>query len=171
LMQHSINSKASVKHMEIDLGMVIDEALNDIRYMPAFDKITFEREFEAKPLILSDDQRLKIIISNLISNAVKYHDPAKKKNVVKIKFEQDTDMWTLEVYDNGIGIDKPHLERVFELFYRATENAKGSGLGLYIVKEAVDKLEGEIFVDSELGKWSSFRIKIPMSTIYHHVSN
>jgi ligand-binding sensor domain-containing protein len=170
LMQHSINSKASVKHAEVNFETLIEDILSEIRYMPAFEKIKFEKEFVGKASVLTDDQRVKIIASNLISNAIKYHDPAKKNNLIKIRFENNAENWVLEVYDNGIGIAQPHLLRVFDLFYRATENAKGSGLGLYIVKEAVDKLEGEIFVHSELGKWSSFRVVAPVSTFIHHTT-
>jgi signal transduction histidine kinase/ligand-binding sensor domain-containing protein len=161
LMQHSINTKTSVKNAEVNFETIIEDAVNEARYMSAFDKINIEKEFVGNVLILTDDQRVKIIVSNLISNAIKYHDPAKKNNIVKIKFENNAEYWMLEVYDNGIGIAQPHLQRVFDLFYRATENAKGSGLGLYIVKEAVDKLQGKIEVKSELGKWCSFQVTIP----------
>jgi ligand-binding sensor domain-containing protein len=161
LMQHSINSKASINFVRVNIKAVVEDTLTEIHYVPALEKIKVEKEFHGDVDVLSDEQRIKIIVSNLVNNAIKYHDPAKKNNIIKIKFDNKQDGWSLEVYDNGIGIDKPHLDRVFDLFYRATENAKGSGLGLYIVKEAIDKMGGEIYVKSELGKWSSFTIEVP----------
>jgi ligand-binding sensor domain-containing protein len=161
LMQHSINSKTSVNFVKINIETIVEDILTEIHYLPALEKIKVEKEFHGDVEVLTDEQRIKIILSNLINNAIKYHDPAKKDNVIKIKFENEKDSWSLEVFDNGIGIDKPHLDRVFDLFYRATENAKGSGLGLYIVKEAIDKVKGDVIVKSELGKWSSFTIEVP----------
>ena len=135
--------------------------MSEIRFTPGFDKMHFELNFSENTKILSDHHRVKMIVSNLITNAIKYHDPAKQHNEIRIRFEQDDNYWCLEVYDNGIGIDSLYLSRVFDLFYRATEHAKGSGLGLYIVKEAVEKMHGEVVANSEIGKWSSFSIKIP----------
>jgi signal transduction histidine kinase len=65
------------------------------------------------------------------------------------------------VEDNGVGIKPDHHEKIFDMFYRASENSKGSGLGLYIAREAVKKLGGQITVESELGKGTRFRIILP----------
>jgi signal transduction histidine kinase len=66
-----------------------------------------------------------------------------------------------KVEDNGIGIRQQYLANIFDIFYRADENAKGSGLGLYIVKETVDKLGGQIQMQSEYGKGTTFTITVP----------
>jgi signal transduction histidine kinase len=65
------------------------------------------------------------------------------------------------VKDNGIGISKENQEKIFDMFYRVSENSVGSGLGLYIVKEIVEKLDGKIEVESEPGKGTAFSIHIP----------
>ncbi len=65
------------------------------------------------------------------------------------------------IADNGIGIDKKYLSRVFEMFFRATDRAQGSGLGLYIVAETVNRLYGDIHVDSQLGEWTKFIVTVP----------
>ena len=67
----------------------------------------------------------------------------------------------IRVSDNGIGIRAIHLDKIFNMFYRASENSKGSGLGLYITREAVSKLGGTISVQSEYGKYITFEIDIP----------
>jgi signal transduction histidine kinase len=85
---------------------------------------------------------------------------------VKITAEQGKTAWKLNVEDNGIGISKPYLSRIFEMFFRATDRSQGSGLGLYIVKETVERLYGEIYVDSENGQWTRFTIAIPNERVY-----
>jgi signal transduction histidine kinase len=65
------------------------------------------------------------------------------------------------IEDNGKGIEKEHLPNLCKMFYRATDDGAGSGLGLYIVKEAVDKLQGQITIDSEVGRGTTVSLVIP----------
>ena len=65
------------------------------------------------------------------------------------------------IEDNGIGIDNKHLDKIFGMFYRATKFSKGSGMGLYIVKETIDKLKGSITVESRLNEGSKFTVSLP----------
>jgi signal transduction histidine kinase len=67
----------------------------------------------------------------------------------------------VSIKDNGKGIEKEHLPNVYKMFYRATDDGAGSGLGLYIVKEAVDKLNGQIDIKSEVGKGTIVKFDIP----------
>jgi signal transduction histidine kinase/ligand-binding sensor domain-containing protein len=164
LMQHSFNTKAELKLEPVDLCALVDETIGELKFIPETEKIRFKYSLnDAK--IVTDSHRLKIILSNLLGNAVKYHDGHKKENVVEVEFNKTGDVWTLAVVDNGIGIEKDRLDRVFELFYRATESAKGSGLGLYIVKDTIDRLGGSISVDSEIGKWTRFTLSFPVNNI------
>ena len=78
-----------------------------------------------------------------------------------ISGENNIGFFLLEIADNGIGIDTQHQSKIFDMFFRATEKASGSGLGLFIVKETMEKLRGEITISSELGKGTTFSIKIP----------
>ena len=161
MIQFSRNSKAELITEPLNLREVVEEIVNDLRYMKEFDTIDFVIVIDPAATVMTDAQRLKIIITNLVSNAVKYADPTKTQKEVKLQFENGNTSWKLYVSDNGIGIDKKYLSRVFEMFYRATERSQGSGLGLYIVKETVDRLSGEIFVDSEKGKWTRFELIFP----------
>ena len=81
-----------------------------------------------------------------------------------VDFQRTDTSWSIAILDNGIGIEKERLNRVFELFYRATESAKGSGLGLYIVKDTIDRLGGRINVDSEIGQWTKFTLSFPVNS-------
>jgi signal transduction histidine kinase len=109
----------------------------------------------------SDHSRLLIIMNNMLSNAVRYRDPWKADCFVQVKVEVSETEALLEFTDNGIGIAEHYHAKIFNMFFRASADSKGSGLGLYIVKAAVEKLDGTIEVESELGVGTTFRITIP----------
>jgi signal transduction histidine kinase len=107
---------------------------------------------------------LRVAISNLISNAVKYqkkfdtHEPT-----VDILSYEDSQNLFIEVIDNGEGIKSEYQDKLFNMFYRGTMSSSGSGLGLYIAKEATQKLGGHIQVKSTWGEGSTFRIQLPLT--------
>ncbi|MES2513544.1 MAG: hybrid sensor histidine kinase/response regulator [Bacteroidota bacterium] len=107
--------------------------------------------------------RLGVIFENLISNAIKYQNPAIDKQEIKIDIDVSASEAKIKVTDNGIGIDQNYLDRIFQLFFRTEDslNTEGTGIGLYIVKEAIEKVNGTITVSSELMKGTSFNILIP----------
>ena len=107
-----------------------------------------ENLIDEKMTIRSDQHRLKIILHNLLGNGVKYADKHKKESILTISCQPTHEGWELNVRDNGIGIDSKHLNKIFDMYYRASEVSKGSGLGLFIVKESVTKLGGKINISS-----------------------
>ncbi len=111
----------------------------------------------------SDPTRLQIIFGNLVSNAIKYHDVTKTERWIKISEEFIADQLAVRIEDNGMGIREEVLPRVFDMFYRGNELSDGSGLGLYIVKEAVDKLNATISVKSVYGHGSEFAVSLPIA--------
>lgn len=102
---------------------------------------------------------LKIIIENLLENAINFC--AHNNAVISISARQEADRFIFQIEDNGQGIDPAYKERIFDMYYRASLDSKGNGLGLYIVKKAVDKLGGNIRVESELSKGTGFQIDVP----------
>jgi signal transduction histidine kinase len=100
-------------------------------------------------------------MNNLITNAIKYHNPDQPHPMVVISGEIGQARAIVHVTDNGSGIAPEHLDRIFDIFYRANETRSGSGLGLYMVREMVQKLGGEIKVESELGKGTTFSLSLP----------
>lgn len=104
---------------------------------------------------------LQIIINNLVSNAFKYSDHEKDNQYVKVSVSQRGNFTVFVVEDNGIGISKEFHEKIFEVFYILNSNRRGTGLGLYIIKQAVEKLGGTIAVESEIGKGSKFSLSLP----------
>lgn len=113
----------------------------------------------------TDLRRVKIIFNNLLSNAIRYSDKYKEKKTIHIQIVVYTDFASVKFTDNGIGIDEEHISKIFDMFYRANIDSKGSGLGLYIVAEAVQKLNGQITVSSQIGQGTTFSIKLPNQKI------
>lgn len=108
-----------------------------------------------------DLKRLEIILRNLISNAIKYADTDKSESWIKIRIFISSQEAFMEIEDNGIGIGEEHFDKVFNMFYRATEKAKGSGLGLFLVKDTLDMLGGNISISSALGTGTLFQLHLP----------
>src|SRR5699024_8162468 len=106
--------------------------------------------------------RISVVLNNLISNAIKYQDPDNDNPMVKIVANADIEKVILSVEDNGIGILNEHLNTIFNSFLLGRDRTRNrSGIGLYIVKEALSRMNGNISVSSEVGEGSKFLITIP----------
>lgn len=95
---------------------------------------------------------------------MRYYDSAKPSPFVKISTFSENGALVMKVEDNGVGIDPKHQPKVFEMFFRASKLSQGTGLGLYIVKEAVKVLNGTVEMTSTLHKGTQFLIKIPVQS-------
>ena len=111
--------------------------------------------------IYSDAVFVKIIVNNLISNAIKYNDPKKEHRYITVKVSSANNNIIIEIEDNGIGIPKEFQEKVFEMFYILDSGKRGTGLGLYLIKQAVNKLSGTVSLDSTYGVGSKFTVTLP----------
>lgn len=144
----------------IPVEEMINNIMKGMQFMENYDHIKKSVKVDATSDFVNDKHNLQVIFNNLLSNAIKYS----KKGVegfINIVVDIDEDKLDIVIEDNGIGIEQGYLSRVFNMFYRATNYATGTGLGLFIVKEAVTKLEGTIKVDSEEGEGSTFSVTIP----------
>lgn len=109
----------------------------------------------------SDLSKLKIILNNLIENAFKYQRNESEHKFVKVRLAVTSELAEITVADNGIGIEEKYQHSIFDMFYRATTHAPGSGFGLYNAKDAITKLEGTLQVDSKPNEGSLFTVSIP----------
>ena len=148
------NSRTETQLEKFSLRKQVDEIVSEqaMNFGSIACLVEISNEIEVK----SDKIRLKSVMSNLIGNAIKYHDFTKAEKFIKVSAEKANGHWIIAVEDNGLGIAQEHLTKVFDMFYRASADSKGSGLGLFIARETVDKLGGKIHVDSILGKGSKF---------------
>jgi signal transduction histidine kinase/ligand-binding sensor domain-containing protein len=162
ILDYSRNSRLEIKKEQIDFNQLIDDVTNNLKYI-GYDKHKVEIKVEVNDTVPfhCDRNRLNVILNNLISNAIRYQDSTSDERAVKIKVDTSDTETNIVVKDNGIGISRDQHEKIFNMFYRVAENSVGSGLGLYLVKETVDKLNGHITVQSELGKGSEFHVHIP----------
>jgi signal transduction histidine kinase len=160
ILDQSRNSRLEVKKEEIQFEPLIDETFNQLKFATSTGK-SVEKVIQINQTapFFSDRWRLKVILNNIISNAIRYRNG--KDPVIRVNVNVDGHRAMLEVEDNGKGIAKEHLDKVYRMFYRATDDGAGSGLGLYIVKETIDKLKGSIRIDSEIGKGTTVSIEIP----------
>lgn len=160
ILDQSRNSRLEVKKDEIQFEELIDETFNQLKFATstgqAVEKIVDVKQ--ASPFY-SDRWRLKVILNNIISNSIRYRNG--RDPVIKINVNVADQMAHFEIEDNGRGIAKEHIKNVYRMFYRATDDGAGSGLGLYIVKETIDKLQGSIAIESEEGKGTTVKLEIP----------
>jgi hypothetical protein len=162
IIEYSKNSRTELRIEKYETKKLIHEVIENLKYLHDALGILFVVECSVNEMT-ADKNRIAIILSNIIANAIKYHNPRSARQFVKVSVDQVAGAYVLKIEDNGMGIAEDSLSRIFEMFYRATEKSSGSGLGLYIVKEIVQKLVGEICVQSQLGKGSLFTIKIPIT--------
>lgn len=161
ILEYSRNARQGLVVDEIHFEKTINDNFERVQFMPGYDRIKKEVFIDGDSRFYSDRYRLSLILNNLISNAVKYSDPAKETSFLNISIHLDSEKASLTFRDNGIGIEKSYIEKVFNMFFRATETNEGAGLGLYIVKEAVEKLCGTITLESQPGKGTVFNIELP----------
>lgn len=161
VLDYSRTNRTVLKKEKIHLESFLKEIINDFRYLENFETINFDLILNNQS-VSSDKFLLKVIFSNLISNAIKYQNKSENhKPFIKISAHRREGFLIVNIEDNGEGIAKEYKGKVFEMFYRASNSSTGSGLGLYITKEAVEKLGGRIEINSEIGVGSTFAISIP----------
>lgn len=161
ILNYSKNARGELVITEVNLESIISKILEQMAYLDGAEQIQYDINVHGHTALYSDEFRLSVIIANLLSNAIKYADRRKAHQLIEVNATITPANLTLMIRDNGIGIPREQLSRVFGMFYRATEKSQGAGLGLYIVKEIVDKLEGTITITSEPGVETQIRITIP----------
>ena len=157
--------KAVLKNREVDINEMIESIGNSFTLRVEHTGGKVYTDIEAvDATIYVDEMHFQNVIFNLLDNAVKYKKPDKPLNVY-LKTWNEGKKVCVSVRDTGLGIKKENLKKVFDKFYRVhtgnVHDVKGFGLGLAYVKKMVDLQDGEIYVDSEYGKGTTFTIKLP----------
>jgi len=149
-----------VKIVKVDLLNVIEDAFSELTYLSGSDTTSKEISVSGEDFY-SDLWRIKEIFRNLISNAIKYRNQKLDRSVIRINIEVTPTRAKIVFSDNGVGINQDQISNIFDMFYRASEVSDGSGLGLYIVKNAIEKLNGTIEVESQPNVGTTFTIVLP----------
>ncbi len=157
IIDFTTNVNTPRKLIDVDINGVLDEIINELKYFGDAEKVTLTRQLDL-PNIQCDPKRLKIVMSNLITNCLKYHNYDQPNPFINVKAYKKNSQVIIEVEDNGLGIKPELLNNIFDMFFRASDKSEGSGLGLYIVKDTVAKIGGVINVSSKYGKGTTFSI-------------
>ena len=145
----------------INFKTIINEILSGFEHSPKRKGINIEVKDNSKIEYYSDKKLMNSILLNLIHNSINYHDKSTNASISIEISELNSNLY-INVSDNGAGISDDIKSKVYDMFYRGNEDSKGSGLGLYIVKNAVEKLGGKIELISNLGQGTTFNITLPI---------
>ena len=162
ILDYSKNARAELKKDSINFKDMLQNITDNLKHIGfANTPVKVDVDISQEGTFCSDKGRLNVVLNNLISNAIRYHNPKSKTPFVSIRIHSNENGTKIEIEDNGIGISNDNQRKVFEMFYRGSENSIGSGLGLYVVKETMDKLNGDICIESTLGTGTIFKLSVP----------
>jgi signal transduction histidine kinase len=163
IVNYSRNSRSELYYESFDLHEMVNDVYIFLSHYENAEYISFENKIPLGQPIKSDVFRLRVILNNLISNAIKYADATKEKSFISVSVHIENGTQQIRIEDNGIGISADHLPKIFDMFYRASSTSKGSGLGLYIAVESAQKMNYKIEAESIFTKGTIFKINIPLN--------
>lgn len=147
---------------ELEVISVTDKTINLLTNVASSKNIVMQSQIEDKQHVVADKDMLETIFRNLVSNAIKF-TPANGEVILSMVKRNNHTVFSIK--DNGIGISPEKIAELFTINYRhttlGTNNETGTGLGLMLCKEFVEKHGGKIWVESEIGKGSNFKFTIP----------
>jgi signal transduction histidine kinase len=161
ILDYSRNARLEVVPESIDIQALVNECFDDLEYVDdvsGIDKVVIAPN--AIPFY-TDKYRLSVIFNGILSNAVHGRDRNKEKTTITVEAAVTNRYLNLKFEDNGVGIKEEYLPQVCDIYYRAHEQGKGAGLGLYVVREVVEKLKGWIHITSVEGKGTTVSILLP----------
>ncbi|HEY6977891.1 MAG TPA: ATP-binding protein [Chitinophagaceae bacterium] len=162
IMDYSLNARQEIKKEEINFQSVLDEITHKLKYInDEGSNVDIRVKIISTAPFHSDKSRISIMLNNLISNSIRYCNPKVNDPFVEIGVNVTDKEANIIISDNGIGIGEEFHDKIFDMFYRVSHTSMGTGLGLYLVKESVKKLNGRIKVESQKEKGSKFSICIP----------
>ncbi|MEP2773015.1 MAG: ATP-binding protein [Fulvivirga sp.] len=159
LMTISELKKEKLTPQIITFKSAVDNVINRLKFQPGFNHIQTMIDVDPSHEIVTDRTLVETILQQLIENSIKYRRV--EGSALTIEAIKLNKCIYLTIYDNGMGIPLEQQNKVFSMFYRANENSKGPGLGLYLVRSSIDRLKGTIRMKSELGKGCRFDIILP----------
>ncbi len=165
----SQTGKLKFQPQEVNLTLLTDNCLESVKLLASQKQIALEKDYLPMPVIVADVNMLTTVIRNLLTNAVKFTN---ELGTVTLRLKTDSESVIIIVEDTGIGLTQDEIGKLFRvdvsnksIGVNAAPGTKGTGLGLILCKEFIQKHEGSISVTSELGKGSSFIVKLPLTHI------
>ncbi len=140
----------AAKETNVDLNLIVEDIVT-VLYIPSHVTVKVN---QVLPFVKGDKTKLQQVFLNLITNAIKFSD--KSKGLIEIDFSTKENHYEFSIKDNGIGIDKKYHDKIFKIFHTLNRNKDSTGIGLSIVKKIVNLHGGDIWLESELKKGSTF---------------
>lgn len=168
ILNYSQNNRTEPKIEPIPIQETIAEIVTSLADNKDAKNISFSISCDESEIFYSDAQRFKTLIENLVSNAIKFSAKDRERPYISVIAKTTATALSLSIADNGIGIPKKYLPKIFDMFFRASANTEGSGIGLYIVKEIATKLNGSIAVESEENCGTTFHITLKNLKSWQH---
>lgn len=163
IINYSKNTRTEVRAEKVEFHALVNEVRESLLYVEGAKDIHFHYHQDFEQAVVLDKSRVLVILHNLLANAIKYHDHYKAERWIKVDVANSDNRIKLTVADNGLGIDTEHQGKIFDMFYRGTVKSGGSGLGLFIVKQALEKMKGSVTVQSLPGQGTTFQISFPIA--------
>jgi signal transduction histidine kinase len=168
LLRLSRSGRVSLNITEVDMNDLLTRVISGIGF--ALKESGGEIQVDQLPPCLGDSIQLTHVFTNLISNSLKYRHPD-RQGLIRIRGAIKGARCVYSVEDNGIGIAEEHQENIFQLFHRLDPSrSEGEGLGLTIVRQIIERLNGAVWVESKLGEGSVFFVSLPPSPNQQHKS-
>lgn len=158
-------NNAKIKLEPLNLPELLNDIIGSLEHLPKSRNIQFKTDINLHNGFVSDRKLLSSILQNLIVNSINYHNLEHETPFVKVSVNEDSGQIQFEVEDNGQGIPERLQQKVFEMFYRGNTQSKGSGLGLYIVKNSIERLEGNCELDSSPGEGTKISFNLPQHSV------
>lgn len=155
------SNRIDIEINQINFENLINDLLFDLDALIKESKIECLIEIEEPINISSDESRIRIIINNILLNAIKFHDEHTQLKTIHVRVKTVLTGSTIEIEDNGIGIEPEMQDKIYDMFFRGIHKNAGSGVGLYVAKEALKKINGTIHVESSPGVGTIFIVQIP----------
>lgn len=160
ILNHSRNQRVELDCTSIPLRRTVENSIGQLRHMKDAADVQFKVDIDDTLVLYSDQQRFQIILDNLISNSIKFQRQDAGEKFIRISASRAGNSVTLQVQDNGIGIPPEYHDKVFKMFFRLANTQAGSGIGLYVVKETIEKLKGSIEIHSASGEGCTFVVTL-----------
>jgi signal transduction histidine kinase len=162
MVAYSKNTQLKEEIHAVEFRVIVDEIIEFLKIMvPGAEHIEFNVNVNQPVFFHTDENRLKIILLNLISNATIFRKKSEYQHRVEVKVQVNSNNAIIIVKDNGIGIISEFHEKIFDRFFKIHSSSPGTGLGLSITREALKKLNGQIELKSELNREATFKVVLP----------
>lgn len=160
ILDYSRNARLQNIITEFNFKELINNIFGDLAYITD-ENVELRLLLECPEMVQMDKPRMDILMKNLISNGIKYRRQSNEVSYVEVKLQSDSEHFYITISDNGEGIKAENQEKVFDMFYRASTTSAGTGLGLYICKDIISKLNGKMILMSEFSKGTVIKLTLP----------